>query len=911
MEGEQSKPALGLPTGDGRGGAGIPESEVAAGGLALQSRSYAAAVEQAGQALTRRSGLDAKANVEDKLARQSSSEIALNHASPSNVKSAIEGITSHGGVQVQVDNRGRWALAGTEKDLADAEQMVRVLDTPTKQVVIESHLHETPQPGVIRIERSDATAGEPLGVVRDNRAVVDHLSAGVEPAKRVERRRGTEIVLPDQGKAPSLGRPYRILQPTLGEAVVAYDDPGQHVPAASLDDVATSIPLSSGLPKARVVPRSADATSAVAAASPHTQDGPKEDLPSPAPRVSFTGFTQLPKDARLIARLKTPQAQSANQQTLREKLNRISIDSANYDGLPLAEVVRLLNEEIQKAAITEERIDFLLDASERHLGDKAAVSNSFDPITGLPLSSPDEASTDLPGTLISVKSGDNQMTLAQVLDAITNGSQQPITYSIEDYGVVFASAKDKDQPASVNTDQDPPPSRKPSPDAPTPQPEVRTAANPISTFSLNVSDVSFKLAAASLEKRQMPDVATVRSEEFLNAFNYRDPAPTSGQPLAFAWERARYPFAHNRDLLRFSVQTAARGREPGRPLNLVLLLDNSGSMERADRVSIIRECLNVLGGTLAPQDKVSVVTFARTARLWVDGVPGVQAAASIATAGQLTPEGGTNLEEAMNLAYATARRHYLAEGVNRVVLLTDGAANLGNVEPESLKARVEAQRKQGVALDCFGIGWEGYNDDLLEVLSRNGDGRYGFVNTPQDAPREFAAQLAGALQVAASDVKVQVEFNPARVTAYRQIGYARHQLTKEQFRDNTVDAAEIGAAESGNALYVIQTNPQGQGPLGTVRARFKVPTTGEYKEYEWTVPYTGEVVGLDDASPAMRLAASASAFSEWLVASPYAGDVTPERLLTLLRGVPEVFGADPRPTKLEWMIREAARLVGN
>src|SRR5262249_8937779 len=124
---------------------------------------------------------------------------------------------------------------------------------------------------------------------------------------------------------------------------------------------------------------------------------------------------------------------------------------------------------------------------------------------------------------------------------------------------------------------------------------------------------------------------------------------------------------------------------------------------------------------LQPQDKFSVVTFARTPRLWVDGVPGNQAGPVAEEVGGLTPEGGTNLEEAMNLAYQTAARHYLANGINRVVLLTDGAANLGNVEPEALKQNVEAQRKQGIALDCFGIGWDGYNDDLLEVLSRNGD----------------------------------------------------------------------------------------------------------------------------------------------------------------------------------------------
>jgi Mg-chelatase subunit ChlD len=439
--------------------------------------------------------------------------------------------------------------------------------------------------------------------------------------------------------------------------------------------------------------------------------------------------------------------------------------------------------------------------------------------------------------------------------------------------------------------------------APVPQPEVATTDNAFSTFSLNVSDVSFKLAAASLEKGQMPDPAAVRGEEFINAFDYRDPEPTGSAPIAFAWERARYPFAHDRDLLRFSVKTAASGRQPGRPLNLVLLLDNSGSMERADRVRIRQECLRVLAGQLQPQDRVSVVAFARTARLWVDGLPGNQASELSQRVGGLAPEGGTNLEDAMNVAYQTALRHFLANGVNRVVLLTDGAANLGDVEPESLKKKVETYRRQGVALDCFGIGWDGLNDELLEALSRNGDGRYGFVNTPEAAATEFAGQLAGAL-------KVQVEWNPRRVTAYRQIGYAKHQLKKEQFRDNTVDAAEIGAAEAGNALYIVQVNPRGEGPLGTMRVRFKVPGTSDYREHEWAVPYEGSAKSLEQSSSALRLAASASAFSEWLVSSPFAAEVTPDKLLAHLSGVSEAFPADPRPKKLEWMIRQAKSVAG-
>jgi Mg-chelatase subunit ChlD len=445
---------------------------------------------------------------------------------------------------------------------------------------------------------------------------------------------------------------------------------------------------------------------------------------------------------------------------------------------------------------------------------------------------------------------------------------------------------------------------------PVPQPEIATSANAFSTFSLNVSDVAFKLAAASLEQGRMPDAGAIRSEEFINAFDYRDPEPAAAAPLAFASERARYPFAHNRDLLRLSVKTAAVGRQPGRPLNLVLLVDNSGSMERADRVRILQESLRVLAAQLQPQDKLSIITFARTPHLWIDGVPGNQAAEATGRVGEITPQGGTNLSGALDLAYETARKHYQVANINRVVLLTDGAANLGNVNPTALKQKVEAQRKQGIALDCFGVGWEGYNDDLLEQLSRNGDGRYGFINSPDAAATEFAGQLAGALRVAASDVKVQVEFNPKRVTAYRQIGYAKHQLTKEQFRDNTVDAAEIGAAESGNALYVVEVNPRGEGDLATVRARFKVPGTSDYREHEWTVPFSPNAPALEQSTPAMRLAATASAFSEWLAGSPYAAEITSDQLLGIINGVPQTFGNDPRPQKLEWMIRQAKSVSG-
>ena len=454
------------------------------------------------------------------------------------------------------------------------------------------------------------------------------------------------------------------------------------------------------------------------------------------------------------------------------------------------------------------------------------------------------------------------------------------------------------------------PAVRPSTPPATPQPEILARENAFSTFSLNVSDVSFKLAAASLQNGVIPDPGSIRVEEFVNAFHYRDPAPAPGARIGFAWERARYPFAHNRDILRLGVQTAARGREAQKPLNLVIALDNSGSMERPDRVAILREALKVLAAQLRPQDRISVIAFSRTARLWVDGMAGGNVQEFLGKVLDLNPEGGTNLEDAMNLAYATATKHFMAQGVNRVILLTDGAANLGNVEPEDLKKTVVAQRQRGIALDCFGIGWEGYDDDFLEILSRNGDGRYGFLNEPEQAGPEFADQLAGALNVAAADVKTQVEFNPQRVTSWRQIGYAKHQLKKEQFRDNTVDAAEIAAAEQGNALYVIETNPNGAGPIGVVRVRFKVPETGEYVEQEWPLAYVPRVPALEQSSPAMRLAVTASAFGEWLSTSPFAAEVKLPALQATLAGVPQIFAPDPRPQQLATMLQQARSATG-
>jgi len=476
----------------------------------------------------------------------------------------------------------------------------------------------------------------------------------------------------------------------------------------------------------------------------------------------------------------------------------------------------------------------------------------------------------------------------------------------------LSEAKREEKQLAEKLKETEPPAKPPAPSVVyTPRPETVTAENNFSTFSLNVSDVSFKTALASLQADKLPAPVDVRSEEFLNALEYRDPMPRAGEPLAFHWERARSPFGHDRDIIRFSVRTAALGRQPGRAVNLVCLLDNSGSMEREDRVSIVQQSLGVLARQLTPSDRVSLVTFSRTPQLRIDGMRGGDRAAFLKASTGWIPQGGTDIGSGLNLAYATAKKHFIPGGNNRVILLTDGAANMGNVDPFQLRKTVEANRKQGIALDCFGIGWEGYNDNLLEVLARNGDGRYGFLSQPAEAVVEFEQKLLGAFQVAASDVKVQVEWNADRVNVFRQVGYLRHQLKKEDFRNNKIDAAEISAAESGNALYVVQVDPNGEGPLGMVRVRYKEPFTSQYTEMEWSLAYESAATPLGQTSPAMRLGSVAATFAEWLARNPHAQGVQLADLQGLISGIPSIYATDPRPAQLEWMINKARILAGN
>ncbi|MEK7953732.1 YfbK domain-containing protein [Luteolibacter soli] len=432
--------------------------------------------------------------------------------------------------------------------------------------------------------------------------------------------------------------------------------------------------------------------------------------------------------------------------------------------------------------------------------------------------------------------------------------------------------------------------------------ETATAAEPFSTFSLHVSDASFKMAKAALDRGEVPAADGIRPEEFYNAFDYGDAAPANGEPVVCAVEQCAHPALPQRNLLRIGVRTGSQGRGGSTPLNLTLLLDSSGSMEREDRNAGLVNAVQQLSGLLKEGDTVSVIGFARQPRLLVDRLPGNRAQELNAILARTPSEGGTNLEEGLKLGEELALRQFNPAAQNRIVLFTDGAANLGDAKPETLQAKVELMRQHGIAFDAAGFGTEGLNDKLLERLTRNGNGRYYIVDRAEDADAGFAKQLAGAFRPAAENVKVQVRFNPARVAKYKLIGFEEHRLKKEDFRNDSVDAAEMAAEEAGNALYQIETLPQGEGEVGEVSVRFRDAASGQMVERTWTIPYEAQAPAFDQATPSIELAGLAAFAAEKLRAAPMAEAVDFQQLAPVMAKVKARYANSKPVAELESMI---------
>ncbi|MCY2986229.1 MAG: von Willebrand factor type A domain-containing protein [Planctomycetota bacterium] len=435
--------------------------------------------------------------------------------------------------------------------------------------------------------------------------------------------------------------------------------------------------------------------------------------------------------------------------------------------------------------------------------------------------------------------------------------------------------------------------------------EQSASADAFSTFSLHVSDVSFKLAQAALSQSQWPEAAKIRIEEFVNALDYHDPLPSGDQKIACRVEQAIHPFLMQRNLLRVSMRTAAAGRSQNTPLRLTLLLDNSGSMERPDRRQAVLRAFQTLTQQLKATDQITLISFASSPRLLADKVSGNQGEMLLKLIETLPSEGGTNIESALQLAREKAVEQQVAGAQNRIVLLTDGAVNLGDADPENLAKQVTQMRDAGIAFDAAGISAQDLNDEVLEALTRKGDGRYYLLDSAELASDSFAAQIAGSLRPSAQNVKVQLEFNPQRVGRYKLLGYEKHRLNKEDFRNDQVDAAEMAAAEAGVAVYQYEIKPQGNGDVGSVSVRFRDLATGQMVERRWPILYESNTPRLEQSQPSMQLAAAAALFAAKLGGGPLAESVDMAQLQKTVAKLPEQFAGQPRVQQLRAMIEQA------
>ena len=425
-----------------------------------------------------------------------------------------------------------------------------------------------------------------------------------------------------------------------------------------------------------------------------------------------------------------------------------------------------------------------------------------------------------------------------------------------------------------------------------------------STFSLNVSDVSFKLAKAALAKGNWPDASKVRPEEFVNALDYDDTKPSQSEKVACAIEQGAHPFMQQRNLMRIAMSTASLGRNASTPLRLTILLDQSGSMERSDRAESVKRAFALLASQLNANDEVTLVGFARTPRLLAERVKGNEAMKLAKIVANPLTEGGANLEAALSSGLQLAKQQFVEGAQNRIIFLTDGAANFGDALPENLARQVQMMRKHKIAFDTCGVGADGLNDEVLMSLAKQGDGRYYFLDRPEDADDGFAKRIAGALRPAAKNVKVQILFNPERVSKFKLYGFEKHKLKKEDFRNDSVDAAEM-VEESGVALYHFEPIADGRGDIGTVSVRFLDAATNEMVERTWAIPYQPEAPLFSQAEPALRLASVAGLFAEKLKGSPVGERVDLKRLRQETELLKPNFDLQPRFHEFKIMLRQA------
>ncbi len=332
-------------------------------------------------------------------------------------------------------------------------------------------------------------------------------------------------------------------------------------------------------------------------------------------------------------------------------------------------------------------------------------------------------------------------------------------------------------------------------------PVREVAQEPISTFSIDVDTGSYANVRRFLNDGRLPPADAVRVEELVNYFPYSYPVPEGRQPFAVHTEVVNSPWKTQAKLMKIGIQAANPGWGSLPAANLVFLVDVSGSMQDENKLPLVKKTLRLLTEQLRPQDKVTLITYASGEKLVLPPTSGSRKEVILRAINELQAGGATAGEAAIQMAYKEAEKAYLKNGINRILLATDGDFNVGITDFNALKSLVEQKRKGGVSLTTLGFGTGNYNERLMEQLADAGDGNYSYIDNEREAKKVLRQQLTSTLATVARDVKIQVEFNPATVREYRLVGYENRMLQKEDFNNDQVDAGDVGAGHNVTAIY--------------------------------------------------------------------------------------------------------------
>jgi Ca-activated chloride channel family protein len=332
---------------------------------------------------------------------------------------------------------------------------------------------------------------------------------------------------------------------------------------------------------------------------------------------------------------------------------------------------------------------------------------------------------------------------------------------------------------------------------------IQSLKEPLSTFSIDVDNASYSNARRFIQSGQLPNPDAVRIEEFINYFDYDYAKPTGKHPFSVSTEISVAPWNEKHKLVHVGIQGKDVDYDNLAPSNLVFLIDASGSMSEQNKLPLLRSSLKLLLSQLSKNDRIAIVAYAGSAGLVLESTPASETDKIIKALDAVSSGGSTAGGAGIQLAYSLAKDNLIKDGNNRVILCTDGDFNVGVNSPKELVEMIETKRNDGIYLTVCGFGMGNYKDNQMEQLSNAGNGNYFYIDNIQEAKKVFVTQMRATLFTIAKDVKIQIEFNPAKVAAYRLIGYENRMLNKEDFNDDKKDAGELGAGHTVTALYEI------------------------------------------------------------------------------------------------------------